>query len=782
VDGSAIEVLTKMTKPFTYDAVFKFDFRNCFFMLPKYSITSVLIVLCPAFFIALLPAIFTSQSHAQTRQAVMPEKHVAVFKKYCYECHDSASQEAGVDLEAIPFVVSTDIQTAERWSKILNAINSGEMPPKDSRQISAADKTGFLTDLSNKMVTARKILSDSGGVITMRRLNRREYQNTLEALLGVRPDISKLPDDQASSDFDTSGASLFFSSDQFEAYFETAKDTLRLAMRPSRNRRSETKRVEPEKFYRSLYLAAGKEMKDLEKRAADYFAQDKKPPSDFGFLDDYQVKKQRVQEWLPLMEAYVKSPETETGATLIMTIKQGGMTKVKLPALGPSDDGEYTIRLRAAHYPDAEKRFHYVEFTEGSGKSRKRLGWRKVTGTLKNPQVIEFPYVHHAGTKQQVWIHQRTHQDRGDKNLATEDMKTNGVGTVPGVWIDWAEIVGPHSGQPSNKISSNKKSKKSKKNRKNKRNRSLPASKATYGSAELLQKISPVEILFDKPKGWSDEKYAKEVFGRFCVRAFRGKKPSAEFLKRLVKLYSNDRAGGIPEKEALVGSLAVVLSSPSFLYMVESTGDESSPELSANELAVRLSYLLWSAPPDEELMRLATNGRLLDATVLQQQTDRLLADVRSDRFVESFVHQWLEMDRLGMFQFLGLQFPTFDNAVRESSREEIFQTFRLMMKERLPLKTLLKSDFVVINDLLADYYGIPDVVGHEFRKVSLPKRTLRGGLLGTAAVLAMGSDGIRSSPVERGAWVLRHLVNDPPPPAPPNVPRRTAMRSVPSKN
>ena len=93
-----------------------------------------------------------------------------------------------------------------------------------------------------------------------------------------------------------------------------------------------------------------------------------------------------------------------------------------------------------------------------------------------------------------------------------------------------------------------------------------------------------------------------------------------------------------------------------------------------------------------------------------------------------------------------------------------------MLEEKLPIRTLLKSDFVVVNDLLAGYYGIPSVEGHEFRKVKVPENSLRGGLLGTAAVLAMGSDGLRSSPVERGVWVLRHLLNDAPPPAPPNVP------------
>lgn len=675
-------------------------------------------------------AIF-AQSPSSELRAVMPPKHIAIFKKYCFDCHDTATQEGKIDLEKIDFEISKDIPTAEDWQKILNAINSGEMPPLESEPISAVDKTAILKDLSVQMVVARKILSDTGGVITLRRLNRREYQNTLEALLGVRPDVSNLPDDQASSSFDTTGASLFFSSDQLEQYLATARQTLELALQPRSTTESKTIRIEPEEEYTPHYAASAAKMRDGAARANAFLAQKEKPATDFGILDEYQAKRQRVPEWLPLMEDYLKRPETKTGATLIMTIKEGGTTKVKLPVLHENQDGRYLIRVRAAHYPDAAERFHYLEFTSGYGTGRNLLGWRKVTGTLENPQVIEFPIEHQPGEKLQVWIHQRTHQDRGDKNLATIDRDKNGIGTPPGLWVDWAELEGP-----------------------------LPYDRLSLGAA----------ILFAKPDDWNDEQYAQEVLHRFASRAFRGEEPDAEFMDRLFQHYAAGVAKGQKPTEALIGPLAIILSSPSFLYLVESTGNQDSTKLSGTELAVRLSYFLWSAPPDEELMRFAKSGKLLQSAVLKAQTDRLLADPRADRFVRSFTYQWLELARLDMFQFDGVKFPTFDNAVRENAREEIFQTVKLMLAEKLPLKTLLKSDFVVVNDLLAGYYGLPGVEGHEFRKVPVPEKSLRGGLLGTAAVLAMGSDGQRSSPVERGAWVLRHLINSPPPPAPPNVP------------
>lgn len=696
----------------------------------------------------IVPAVFSTGvcnscvAEQPTREAVMPNKHRAVFQKYCLDCHDSATQEGMMDLEALSLEVSSDIPTAERWAKVLNAINSGEMPPKDNDPIADEEKIDFLRDLSEQMVIARKILSDSGGVITLRRLNRREYANTIEALLGVRPDVSNLPDDQASSGFDTQGASLFMSSDQIEQYLATAKLSLELALLPQKHLQSKTIRIEPEEEYTPHYAAAAEEMRDKKRRGEAYFSQKAKAASEFGFLDDYSAKKQRRVEWLPLMEDYLNRPETKTGATLIMTIKQGGYTKIKLPTLHEMQDGHYTIRVRAAAYPDARERLHYLEFSESDTAGRTRLGWRKVTAELSDPQIIEFSFLHRRGQKKQILIHQRSHQDRADKNQATIDMKANGTGTIPGLWIDWAELTGPepvsHSG----------------------------------GSAQ--------RIFFDKPADWSDRQYAEEVLQRFAVRAFRGEQPDELYARKLLEHYAANRAQGKNLTQALLDPLAIILSSPRFLYMMESADAQTSSSLTefqlmgspltGPQLAVRLSYFLWSAPPDDELMSLALSGDLQKDSVLQKQTARLLADSKADQFVQGFVHQWLQMDRLGMFQFDGVQFPTFDNAARESARDEVFETFHFMLQEKLPLPTLLKADFVVINDLLAGYYGIPGIEGHEFRKVSVAMDSSRGGLLGMAAVLAMGSDGQRSSPVERGAWVLRKLLNDPPPPAPPNIP------------
>ena len=224
--------------------------------------------------------------------------------------------------------------------------------------------------------------------------------------------------------------------------------------------------------------------------------------------------------------------------------------------------------------------------------------------------------------------------------------------------------------------------------------------------------------------------------------------------------------------------LSIILASPGFLYLSEPNDADDRRQLTDRELAVRLAYFLWSAPPDRELLELAKQQKLSQPETLRQQVDRMIADSRSDEFISGFVHQWLDMERLDFFQFDTRLYRDFDESTRSAAREEVYQSFAHLFRggENGRIRELLKSDTVFINGLLANYYGIDGVTGDEFQKVSLPAGSPRGGLLGMAAIHAMGSDGVVSSPVERGAWVLRHLLHDPPPPAPPNVPQISRLQ------
>ncbi|MBK1880023.1 DUF1592 domain-containing protein [Pelagicoccus mobilis] len=675
----------------------------------------------------------------------MPEHHRAMFEEYCYDCHDTFAEEGGVDLEKLSFNISEDLENAALWQKVLDVLNSKEMPPEEELQIAPDVKTAFLDDLSNQLVSARDILGDSGGVITLRRLNRREYQNTIEDLLGIRPDVSELPDDQTVAGFDTQGASLFFSSDQLEKYHAVARNSLQLALTSKKKPQSKTYRIEPEDTFFKTYAKKAHEFKEAAERAIAWQSQSKKPSTEFGFIDDHDADEALgwYHKFFPQLADYLKRPENQNGTSLISTIKQG-ITRVKTPTQYQKLGGKYLLRVKAGTYKGASDRLSYLEFTSKVEKSDSQdyLGWRKVNGTLKNPEIIEFPIELEAGKRTSFYVHQRTHMGRGDKNIWSKVRAENGIGPAPGIWIDWIELEGPiHDTWPPEAVS---------------------------------------KLLFERPKGWSDTEYANEVIERFADRAFRSQSPSPEFVSKLQGRYLQKRDAGLSFIDALIDPLSIILTAPSFVYMVEPAVAEGEDDsLTGSELAVRLAYFIWSSPPDEELMESGESGRLLEADELRYQTERLLEDPRSARFVQSFAHQFFEMERLDNFEFKALNFPTFDNAAKESARQEIFQTLQVMLDEELPLKTLLKSDFIMANDVLAEYYGIEGVTGPEFRKVAVSAKSPRGGMLGSAAVMAMGSDGNRSSPVERGAWVLRHLLDDAPPPAPANVPQLDRLFGTP---
>jgi hypothetical protein len=167
---------------------------------------------------------------------------------------------------------------------------------------------------------------------------------------------------------------------------------------------------------------------------------------------------------------------------------------------------------------------------------------------------------------------------------------------------------------------------------------------------------------------------------------------------------------------------------------------------------------------------LASSGELLKPGVLHSETERLLNHPHSARFIKPLLTQWLSLDRLDLFQFSKTLYPRFDDSMRAAARQEVYETFGALLRENGPLSDLLQADYVRVNALLAEYYGLPGVSGDEFQRVALPPGSPRGGLLGMAAIMAMGSNGQKTNPVERGAWVLRKLLNDPPPPAPANVP------------
>ena len=475
---------------------------------------------------------------------------------------------------------------------------------------------------------------------------------------------------------------------------------------------------------------------------------------DFGFTDAQKAAASDPEgdrANLAYHKHYASLPHRDRGSYLKLAHGTGRVIishkKNQLPP------GSYTLRVAAAAVQGSPTERHFIEVghpqrqieSRNWGLEGQPISSHQVTGTIENPQVIEIPLEVGTDTIKEFAIQEKQPNTGNLKELWDAHnafKKENGYGHPPAIWIDWVELEGPHGADPS-------------------------------------------EAGPDRDDAWfttatdpDEGTRARTIFEQFAFKAFRDVEAENEFIDRLAAIYDDRRTAGDSFEKALELPLAIILSSPGFLYFNEPVGDPTNDtderrELNDREFAVRLAYFLWSAPPDRKLLDLASRGELSNPDILRSQVDRLIADSRSDEFVAGVLHQWLHMERLDFFQFDTRLYRDFDESTRSAARQEVYHSFAHVFRdpENGRIGNLLKSDYVFVNGLLATYYGLDGVTGDQFQKVALPAGSPRGGLLGMAAVHAMGSDGIESSPVERGAWVLRYILNDPPPPAPPNVPQ-----------
>jgi hypothetical protein len=264
---------------------------------------------------------------------------------------------------------------------------------------------------------------------------------------------------------------------------------------------------------------------------------------------------------------------------------------------------------------------------------------------------------------------------------------------------------------------------------------------------------------------------ARRILSRLLDRAYRGMSTQAD-MDRVMVFYAEGRKkrdfdGGIQT------ALTRILASPKFVYRVERDPAGIAPgtpyRISDLELASRLSFFLWSSIPDDELLQVAKQGKLHTQPVLEQQVRRLLADKKGSALVDNFAGQWLYLRNLKNFQPNSLEFPDFDDNLRYAMQREAELFFASIVKEDRNVIDLMTADYTFLNERLAKHYGIPNIYGSHFRRVTLTDDA-RKGLLGKGAILMVTSHADRTSPVVRGKWVLDNLLNAPPPPPPAVVP------------
>jgi mono/diheme cytochrome c family protein len=289
-------------------------------------------------------------------------------------------------------------------------------------------------------------------------------------------------------------------------------------------------------------------------------------------------------------------------------------------------------------------------------------------------------------------------------------------------------------------------------------------------ASEVLAEAKPERLFIARPeKGLSKPAAARRILEHFAFRAYRRPVEKAE-IDRLLRLYHLAAKRGDSFEESVRFALKAVLVSPNFLFRVEANPKGGSPApVSDYELATRLSYFLWASMPDEELFRLAGQGRLRDPKTLEQQALRMLKDPKARRMAESFASQWLKIkDLYASARPDPAKFPAYTPSIRDAMYHETVAFFHSLLREDGSLLSLIDADYTYLNEELANYYGIAGVRGPDMRRVRLSDRT-RGGVLTMGSVLTVTSYPQRTSPVLRGKWVLEEILGAPPPPPPPNA-------------
>ena len=282
---------------------------------------------------------------------------------------------------------------------------------------------------------------------------------------------------------------------------------------------------------------------------------------------------------------------------------------------------------------------------------------------------------------------------------------------------------------------------------------------------------------------------ARRIMSTLARRAYRGRAAAAD-VQVLLDFYNQGREAGGSFDDGIELAVRRLLVSPEFLFRVEADPVRSAPGVrrassgapvatSASagvyavpdlELASRLSFFLWSSIPDDELLAVATAGRLRQPAVLEQQVRRMLADPRAESLTKNFAGQWLQLRNMANLRPGDPYSLTFDETLRLAMWRETELFFESILRENRSVVDMLTADYTFLNERLAIHYDVPGVQGSHFRRVTLPPDSPRRGILGQGSILTMTSHAIRTSPVFRGKWVLMNVLGTPPPEPPPNIP------------
>ena len=651
------------------------------------------------------------------------------LKSYCSSCHagEKPKGDFATDPKRLPADFN-DLATVGRWKEVLRVLGSHEMPPRKSKQ-PPAKETSQVID----WVTRQLLESEAGkkaSSVTMRRLNREEYRNTIRDLMGVDFDTSGFPQDPPAAGFDNNGGALTFSPLHAELYLSAARQVIDRALvegdRPATVKWRFIPKVGPADRTRvrldsknNPLVNGGNNRQEGRFVAVHVESWDKSVGA-----RDFRVP--HAGMYAIRISAAGTVPDRNTviqSAAKILAARREEQN-TKQPNRAKQNQEQYERDL--GHFK-TDPMYDYgparIKLVLQLGPQPKTLAEFDATGTISQPQVHEFKTrftTESAGISLQ-------YDYAIPKVLENFWMQRRDEFARPEMLVEWFEIEGPlHDSWPPS---------------------------------------SHTRILHDSPRRDSDERgYASEVVSRFMRKAYR-RPVTKEEVETKLKRFDRSRRDGASFIEAIKQPLTAVLVSPHFLYLSEADSQPGAP-LNPHELASRISFFLWSTMPDPELSASADNGSLLEPSERVKQVRRMLKDDRSNALVRNFAGQWLGLREVGSNPPAPDLYPQYDRHLETSMIAESESFFREILAKDLDAMNLVKSDFVMVNERLARFYGINAAIkdegrlvrGDSFRRVSVPAGIRRGGVVTQASILSITSNGTRTSPVKRGTWVLKNLL------------------------
>jgi hypothetical protein len=712
------------------------------------------------------------------------QKSVApLFQKYCYACHGNGAKAGGLALD-------TYAKENQTWETIVNRIQSHEMPPVSMKiQPTVAERDAITNWIGAEIFHFDPKHPDPGRV-TMRRLNRSEYNNTIRDLIGVdfHP-ADDFPADNSGYGFDDIGDVLSLPPILMEKYLAAANTILNKAIAteatPSRTVRYKANLMEMgfnadgdrgDGWMPLTALEEDELAMTVPFSGGDYTVRvqafgktrgaNPEPVVLTCMLDNTVTTEWKVTavETAPgIYEARIGIPEGRHRLSVLNHRIRGGKNELQMRngRIGAQQPGTIFVKWVELEGPVKGDTKHYLSNTarftvpkEGEYLLRAEA-YAQQAGP--DPAKMEFRIDGKAVTAFDV--------------LAPADMKA-----LPGQQVFSAELLKaqPRVYEFRTKLAPGPKDFTTAFTNPfadpNNSNPNLRVRDLHVQSVEVvaLDEPSPIPAMPDPMRRLLSKKpNARAVLADFAHRAWRRPVSNAE-IDQLMTLYP----AGQPFETAIKQPMKAVLVSPYFLFRGEPNTPGGVYTLSAQTLsdlalASRLSYFLWSSMPDDELLALAERGALRPN--LDAQVKRMMASPKAQALVENFAGQWLEIRNLKFIAPDKALYPDFDESLRAAMQKETETFFSSVMREDRSVVDFVNANYTYVNERLARHYGIPNVTGPEFRKVSL-EGTPRRGVLTQASVLTLTSNPTRTSPVKRGKWVLEDLLGTPPPPPPPDVP------------